>query len=268
MAKQSTPQGGEPAAQPAPAAPPTQVTVTSGEVDEFVTRLIGRHGSKDAALVRLAGEQLRYRRRAQAAEATAADLQKKVPTAGSVVLTGDEAKAYQTLKDSGVTLDKVPETLKAYEGMKTEIAKVTRESNLAKAAGKKYDVSVLKTLLGDTELAFDKVPQMKEDKSGVEMVEVAFVMLPGKDGAKTKEALDTYLDREHASFKEVLGFKEPSESSSEERPRGTQTPTLPRQTVGGPPKKKESEGNKALKRVLGSAMTPSQRRKESTGSAS
>lgn len=263
MPEPAIPQGGAPAPAPAASAPPAQVHVTTQETDEFVTRLIGRHGNALAALTRIAGEQLRFRRRAQAAEKEAADLRAKMPAADAVVLTGDEAKSIKSLKDKGVDLTKVSGDLESYGTLKAEVAKSKRLQDLQVAAGDKYDLKVLTTLLGDTPLEFKPVNVMKEDKSGVETINVPYVVL-GKGDTQTREALETYLEREHAGFKEALIAKENVEGSA--KGEGKAPVVMPKQTTGAPAAKgKNTEVDAALKRTLSAAVTPSARKKAAAG---
>lgn len=258
-----TPQGGEPAAAAA-SATPAPAAVSTRELDEFVTHLIGRHGTAAAALTRIAGEQLRYKRRAQAAEKLVVDLQKQVPAAGSVVLTGEEAKAYNDLKAKGLTLDKVPAKLAALDESEAKNKVSARKRDLKDAAGKKYDLDVLTTLLGDTPLEFVDMAQMKEDKSGVEMIKVPFVLV-GTGDTKTREALDAYLERTHASFKEVWGAKDKAEGEPTD---GTPTPTMPRQSTSSAPQGPKGPAAALLKVVdsqLSGFVSPGQRRKAESG---
>lgn len=258
---------------PEPVAPvvaaPAAAPVTTQERDDFVTHLIGRHGTERAALLQIAGEQLKFKRRAQHAEGLVKDLQKQVPAADAVVLSGDEAKAYQTLKGKGITLDKVPAQLEELSGLQTSVKTGTRAANLKDAAGKKYDLSVLTRLLGDTPLEFQNVNQMKEDKSGIETVKVPFVVLK-VDGKDTREALDTYVEREFAAFKEILGAKDGTdeESSSNSSTETKDEPKMPRQAPSSgssTPKGKDADMLKAVDKATSGFMTPSQRRKEAAG---
>lgn len=269
MAKSSTSQGGEPAAPAAPAAAPAPaqpVVVSIRERDEFVTRLIGRHGSTEAALANIAGEQLRYRKRAQRAEADAENLRKQVPAAGSVVLSGDEAKAYTELKGKkGFDLTKVSETLDQFSSLQETVRKTQRAQDLTDAAGKKYNKQVLEKLLGDTPVEFKDMPQMKADKSGIETVRVPYVVLGTGDKA-VRELLDTYLDRDHKGFKEVLMAKEGGDTE-EGGSEGNGGVDWPKQTSGAPPVKgKDTEITKLVDTQLNSTfMSPSARRKAAGG---
>lgn len=260
-----TPQGGTPAAPATPA--PAAVVVTSQERDDFVTRLIGQHGSVNAALNRLAGEQLRYRKRAQAAEDRANALQAKMPAADAVVLVGDEAKAYVELKAKGFTLDKVPARLTALGELESKHKLSTRKSDLKVASGTKYDQKVLATLLGETPLEFQTVNVMKEDKSGIEQVQVPYVVL-GQGDKAVREALDTYLEREHKGFMEILVRKEGDEAGDASDSSTITTPTMPRQITSAPvpgTKGKAGEILKVVDRSMGQFLSPAMRRKADAG---
>jgi hypothetical protein len=238
------------------ASAPAPVKVSAQELDEFVTRLIGRHGTAVAALTNIAGEQLRYRKRAQTAEARANELQKKLPSADAVVIVGDEAKAYNDLKAKGLTLDKVPGELKKHEDLQASMATQAREKDLSETVGKKYDMAVLKRLLGEDgikKLEFRSVNQMKEDKSGVETVKIPYITLADN---KTVEALDTYVEREFSQFAEVLKPKEGG-TSNEEAPR------MPKQAPAGgaPLRGKDAEVHKVVDSQMSGFLSPSARRK-------
>ncbi len=261
-----TPTGGAPAAPAAPAAP-VAVVVTSQERDDFVTRLIGQHGSVNAALLKIAGEQLRYRKRAQAAEARLTELQDKLPTADAVVLTGAEAKAYNDLKAKGVTLDKVPARLATLGELEVKHTASTRANDLKSAAGTKYDKKVLATLLGATPLEFQTVNVMKEDKSGVEQIQVPYVVL-GQGDKAVRETLDTYLEREHKGFMEILVRKDGDEENAPSNNGSTTTPTMPRQSTSTPAPSTKGKGADILKLVdqsMGQYLTPGMRRKAESG---
>lgn len=257
MAKPKTPQEREPGTGEAALAH-TPAPVTTQERDDFVTHLIGRHGSPTAALTQIAGEQLKFKRRAQSAESNVADLQKRIPAADAVILTGEEAKAYSVLKGKGIALDKVSAQLDELGTLQKTMSAGVRDANLKDAAGKKYDVAVLTKLLGDTVVEFQNVNQMKEDKSGIETIKVPFVVTGTGDKA-TREALDTYVEREFAGFKEVLAAKE----GEPETPgnKGTEnSPRMPRQTPSGQAPKKDADVLKIVDKTTSTFMSPGMRR--------
>jgi hypothetical protein len=266
-------QGGAPAANAEHSAS-APVVVTRKETDAFTLRLIGRYGSVEAALTNVAGEQLRYRRRAQKAEATAAELQKKVPAADAVVLTGDEAKAYGTLKTLGVTLDKIPASLDSLKALQSKDSTMTRESALTMAAGKNYKVKVLKKLLGDIPLEFKTVNVKTTGDDGkpkIEEQKVAYVVL-GEGATQTREALDTYLEREHEDFMDVLLVEEREGETTTERkeaksPANAVTVPVQRALGGRTPPNKGDDMSKIVDKTLGGKyQTPSQRRQAASGS--
>lgn len=278
MTHPATSQGGEPAVgTTAPAATtqnpaaPQQVTVSRSETNAFVMRLIGEHGTAERALMKLGGEQLKYRKRAQEAERQAAELRKQVPADGAVVLVGDQAKAYQELKTQNIDLTKVPAMIKEGSELRSKVAKEERAAAVKQAAGTKYKEKVLGQLLGDKNvLEFKDVLVKKDDGSGTETVKQAYV----KNG-DTLEALDTYLDREHKDWMDVLKAEEgegggsSGGASSSSSTSSSSTATMPRQSsttstsqTQGKPKPAET-----VDRMMSAKyMTPSQRREQSKGS--
>lgn len=265
--KTQTSQGGEPEPDrenrtPAP--------VLDSEVDEFVTHLIGQHGNPRLALAKIAREQLKFRRRAQAAEADRDRFKEQLPAVGSVVLSEKkEVDAYNALKTMNITLDKVPDMIKAHQTLQAEHAKAQRAKDLSDAAGDTYDVSVLTTLLGDIPLQFKEVNE-RGGEDGKEIVKVRHPFVVLKDGDKeTLEALDSYMERTHASFKEIWGKKEEGAESSAAT-TGKSAVTLPKQSSGSttqssqtPARRKTDDVSKGIDKALSSvgASLPSQRRK-------
>jgi hypothetical protein len=83
----------------------------------------------EAALTHIAGEQLKYRRRAQDAEARAEELEGQLPTSEDVVLKGDEAKEYKAIKtgnDAKFTFAGLSNQLKELGDLRSNSAKSTR----------------------------------------------------------------------------------------------------------------------------------------------
>jgi hypothetical protein len=265
-------QGGAPAASGAAASAPAAVVVPRQEIDAFTLRLVGRYGSAENALTHIAGEQLKYRKRAQRAESELADLQKKVPAAGAVVLTGDEAKAYTELTKDGLTLAKVPDVLKEHNTLKVKVSQESRDTALKTAAGEKYKPKVLAKLLGDTPIEFQTVRVRGKDDDGKDTIkdeQVAYVVING-----TKEALDTYLEREHADWMDVLVVEETTEGGTNGTPKpGTSSGgsvTVPRQTAIGGTRTGTKDAAKDAAKIVDATLgaryqTPSQRAKDAAG---
>lgn len=264
-----TSQGGEPAPNvivvPAPDGNHEPARgIQRQDVDAFTMRLIGRYGTAENALTHLAGEQLKYRRRAQDAESELDRLQKQLPTAGSVVLSGDEAKAYNELKGGNATfsLTGVGAQLKELGQLKDKASRTDRETALATAAGKKYKQKVLAMAIGDRPLEFKTILQKREDgEEGVEEVKVPYI----KNG-DTLESLDTWLEREH---KDILESLKASPDSGTDTSAGASSPgqspgaTMPKQTPSSSSasRGKNDEVFKVVDKQLSIHMTPGQRKK-------
>jgi hypothetical protein len=252
--------------------------ISQREVSEFVHSLIRRYGSTANALEKIAGDQMKYRKRAQTAEATTKEALKKVPAADAVVLSGEEAKAYAELKKSGHTLDKVPAMLSELSTLKTKDSSMSRESALKLASGEgetaRYKSKVLGRLLKDENgkdipIEFKKVNVKGTDADGKATLteeSMAYVVL-GEGTAQTRELLDTYVEREHVDFLDVLradgasteGKEKPAPSGA-----GGGVSALPRQRPapsGKPDDPKDM--NKAVDRQLNSKyLSPSARAKQ------
>jgi hypothetical protein len=245
---------------------PQAPTVSRQETNAFVMRLIGHHGNAENALAHLAGEQLRFRKRAQRAERQASELQKQLPAAGAVVLTGDDAKAFTEFRAANPTfkVTDLSQTVKDLAEHKSKAVKDSRAAALKTAAGKKYKLNVLSMALGDTPLEFKKVlqqdPEAEEGEDTMIEVDVPYV----KNG-DTLELLDTWLTRERKDFTSIIANEE-DESETEERQSRDAGPRLPKQTPSVPAKAggkagKKADILKAVDRSMSKFVLPSQRNK-------
>jgi hypothetical protein len=212
------------------------IVVSTQEKNGLVMRLVAEHGTVDNALLKLAGKQIRYQKRAQEAERQAAELRKLIPGDGAVVLTGDQAKAFAKLKEMNVDFGKLPDTLKEHSELRTQVTAQGRKTDVATAAGKKWKPSVLMRLLGDSadgKIEFKDQLQKKEDGSGTETVRVAYITIDGKS-----IALDTWMETDQ---KEWLDVAKASETDGNGGGSGTSASssatstgaTMPRQTATG-----------------------------------
>jgi hypothetical protein len=246
--------------------------VTTEEIDSFTMRLVRRYGSAESALTHIAGEQLKYRRRAQNAEADLEELQGQLPTSEDVVLKGDEAKEYKALKtsDQKFTLAGLSTTLKELGDLRTNSAKSKRaeELTLASGNGKKYKHSLLAKLIGDTPLQFKpKLVPKADDPNETEEVQVPFVKV-----GDTLMSLDTWLEQEH---KDLLDALKVSEEDGSERPDSSttqqrQTVTMPKQNATSTPVNDRNKGKDkqlltVVDKTLSTHMSPGQLRKQAAG---
>lgn len=274
---------GAPAGTVEPSSGSGGTAVSRREVSEFVQSMIARYGSTANALERLGGEQLKYRKRAQRAEKERDTLKARVPAADAVVLTADEAKAYNELKKSGHTLDKVPGMLTELSTLKTKDSSMSRESALKLASGEgetaKYKSKVLGRLLKDDNgkdipLEFKKVMVKGKDAEGKPTMteeQVAYVVI-GEGATQTRELLDTYLEREHEEFMDVLVISEEepgnagsARSETKEKPAAkTGVQAIPGQRAAprSTPKDEGKQVKDAVDKQLGGKyLSPSQRAK-------
>lgn len=235
---------------------PAPVAIQRQEVDAFTMRLIGRFGSAENALQHLAGEQLRFRKRAQAAEKRASEAEAKLPSQDAVVLTGEEAKAFTALRTATPQFSIVGlgEQLKELGALKTKTAREERAAALNTAAGKKYKLNVLSRLLGDTPLEFKKVLQKKEDaaegEDAMEELSVPYVKV-----GDTLELLDSWLAREHKEFADVLKASEEESGTSADEPTGPRMPAQ-RSSANTTPSK-TNDLFKAIDQRMGTFAIPS-----------
>lgn len=245
--------------------------VTTEEIDSFTMRLVGRHGTTEAALTRLAGEQLKYRRRAQDAEAEAEELRGQLPGSDDLILKGDEAKEYKALKtsDPKFSLVGLGTSLKELTDLRSNTAKTTRAGELTTAAGTKYKKSLLAKLIGDLPLQFKpKLVPKADDPNETEEIQVPFVKV-----GDTLLALDTWLEQEHKDLLDALKVPEGEQQEGTQQQQRTDTQqrpaaTMPKQTpsnTGSAPKGKDKELLAVVDKTLGVHMSPGMRRKEAAG---
>lgn len=250
-------------AEPAAHAPRT-VEVSRTEKNSLVMRLVAEHGSTDNALLHIAGRVIRYQKRAQEAERQSTELRKALPADGSVVLTGEEAKAILKLREQKVDLAKLPDTVKDASELRTRVTAQERKDALTEAAGAKYHAVRLAKVLGDIPVEFKDGPITKDDGTK-DIGRIAYVKKP--DG--TLVPLDTYLETDHKDWLEVLklgqGESNNGTSSTSTTGGGTSSTggaTMPKQTQtgspsGGAPAPKTSAA--AVDKQQSRYLSPSQR---------
>lgn len=128
------------------------------------------------------------------------DLKAAAPPEGAVVLTGDEAKAYPTLKELGK-----PEVIQAKltkaEETEGELAAMKRSRTVREAADAHgYKPSVLEKLPGADKLSFEvKTEKVKDEKGEETEAKVAYVT-PPEEGAEPVRL----TDHAEAAWKDFL----------------------------------------------------------------
>jgi hypothetical protein len=121
--------------------------------------------------------------------------QGKVPADGALVLTADEAKAWNAIKELNLSPDEIKSKLQSSSESEKELSSLKRKDLMREVAETEgYKASVLSTLL-----AADIPVEVKEiDKDGKKL-KAAFVKVNGAD-----IALSDYVQTNHADFLPAL----------------------------------------------------------------
>lgn len=240
---------------------PRTVEVSRTEKNSLIMRLVAEHGSEANALLHIAGRVIRYQKRAQEAERQSTELRKAIPADGSVVLTGEEAKAIQKLREQKVDLAKLPDTVKDATDLRTRVTAQERKDALTEAAGAKYHAVRLAKVLGDIPVEFKDGPITKPDGTK-DIGRLAYV----KKADGTLVPLDTYLETDHKDWMEVLKLGEGesntgTSSAAAAAPASTGGATMPKQTQtgGGTPPSGPKTAAAAVDKQQSRYLSPSQR---------
>lgn len=204
--------------------PETPADAKGADLVKGVEGLISRHGDPTAALRVLMGENYDLRDKNR-------EILKRLPSEGSIVLTGDDAKRWGTYRELGEPAE-IRRGLGERDQYKAESdgfrkAEVVRSA--AEASG--YDASVLSTLAKDLEIVMDTLKDergnligkdgklLAKDSKGVP---AAFV----KGEGEAMVSLETYAVEHWAKFM-------PSLKAEAEKSRPIGSPTIARQSPPG-----------------------------------
>lgn len=154
--------------------------------------------AKLGKLPKVQSEAAEQRKKVTELETENAGLKAKMPE-GAVVLTGDEAKAYAAVQQSGKTLKGLNDDLGELDGLRKKDEARTREDAWRKAAkAEDFDpdraVKALGKLEGFAALPFEVKTETVKDAKGERTDEVGYVTVDGKSVRLAK-----YL-QEHADF--------------------------------------------------------------------
>lgn len=185
-------------ATPAPAAE-REASPTSRRIDEAMEELRSRHGSLENALRFLTTENFNHRVRSRRHKARITELEAKVPAAGAVVLTGDDAKAFADFKELKLSAADVKARIEKATKLEGDLAKAEDERALGVAAtALKLKASPLSKLLAanapGAKVIVKKTNVRKADGSGIEEVEEAFVRT-GEGDAAILEPAKSFIER-------------------------------------------------------------------------
>jgi hypothetical protein len=173
---------------------------------------------------------------------------KALPPEGAVVLTGDDAKAWPTLKELGKP-DEVRAKLEQGEKDKAALAERDRRDQVrsaAEAAG--FKVSVLEKLPGAEGLTFEGKEETVRDAAGKETKAMVAYVTGSEEGATPKKL----ADHAEAAWKDFLPALQ---AMSDGKKGGTR---FPDQSAGGEAPKLATEGgvDDAIKQMQDRASAP------------
>jgi hypothetical protein len=185
---------------------------SGGDPNEGFKRLLDKHNNDALQIARqLYDDNYREREQNRQLKQQLADLQGKVPSNGSVVLSADDAKALEAYRALG-----------GVDDLKTSITNLAtmRKNELLREAAEahKFKPQVLQRLAADLDIT------VKETGDGKDRRKVAYV----KDGDK-ELSLDKYAEREWSDFMPSLSAGEQQQQRGapdiNANNRGAGTPT-------------------------------------------
>lgn len=177
---------------------PTQDTrpATQQEITAVVDRILASQGN-DArrALGQLADENLAYRRQRKALRQQVEQLTARLPKEGAVVLTGDDAKAWEAYKALGKPEELKKKVDRSAE-LETKLADRDRQTVIDEAAGAvQYNKDVLGEEIRRRDLHLE-MREVTETVNGQTVKKKVPHVRPAKDEKATLEPLTTYAERD------------------------------------------------------------------------
>lgn len=181
-------------ADPTPGSPPAPPAPPERRVDEFLDRLIARHGTSEAALRTLAQQVYGYQDKTEADAREIRDLRSRMPEQGAVVLTGPQAQAWQTAVELKLdTPDALRSTVTDRDRLRGETREHIRASHAreaAQAAG--LDADALADLARRSDLHLELADQTVTEHGRQVAKKVARVR-PAKDEKAQLQPLSEYV---------------------------------------------------------------------------
>jgi len=210
------------------------------DIDSVVSEIVSKYGSERAALRVLADQQLDYRREIR-------DAKGKLPKAGEVVLSADDAKTWEAFRALGKTPKQIGESIAAVDALTTENTSLKVEKVIAEAAGLvNYKPSVL------TELAKLKGfrVEVREDGKGDEKKKVAYAVKGEGDEAEESE-LTAFAADSLADFLPALAAEPTGNGKTITASSSAPLPPQPPRGTAPAPKVKDVAALVAEKRATG-----------------
>jgi hypothetical protein len=157
-------------------------------INEFLRTVLAQvGGDKDAAMRKLGRDAQRARARAREAELKISEVEKKLPTDGSIVLNGDDAKEYTEFKKLGRKTAEITTDLNKLGGLEARVTGMEREKDCTKVCdllGYKHPPVLLDQLNGrKMDLTFRKAKVKDEEGKDVEQDNVPCVRAQGDEKA-------------------------------------------------------------------------------------
>jgi hypothetical protein len=167
------------------------------EMRALITSLMGQQANQQVQT--LLTENYQYREERRQLRQEIETLKKSQVPEDAIVLTGEDATAYDEFLALELDATQVTEAITERDTLKTESATLRREQQIAAAAEAEGLVpSKLKQLAGDLDIVIEEVEEA-DDKGEKHKIQRAFVQTKGENNVVTKTRLT-----EHAVIKEFL----------------------------------------------------------------
>lgn len=167
----------------------------TGRIAAAMQSLIEKQGSSEKALELLLTENYELRAKNRTLREQIAEKEKDAPAEGSIILSPEEAKAWEAYKEIGKPED-LKKTVEERDTLKATANRLTREAEIASIAeAHGFNPKVLIRLAGDLEF------EVKEIEHEGKKISKTSVIIPSEDGKRTTAvALDEYADKNWKEF--------------------------------------------------------------------
>lgn len=168
-------------------------------LESFKNKLAKHDNDATAFATQLYAENFGLREEKRKLGAQIQDLQGRVPTDGSVVLNGDDAKAWNSIKELNLSPEQIKEKLQTSDEANSQLAELRRKDLMREVSEVEgYKSSVLSTLIpADTQI------EIKEAETDGKKHRAAFVKVK-ENGADKEYALSEYVESNHKDFLPAL----------------------------------------------------------------
>ncbi len=175
-----------PATPPAGGTPPAPSPGGSFDINAFAASILAQvGGDKDAAIRKLGRELKKARDRRRDAEVRVQELESKLPAKDAVIIVGDDAKLYNSIKPLNLKAEDIVAGLKERDTLRTENTGIKRKQAATEAgAVHKFKPGILLDQLNSRSMDLATQKAKVKDAKGVEQEqEVWHVRKQGDDKA-------------------------------------------------------------------------------------